>query len=429
MEAEANNFIEPKPKEDKQKIKTEKVADEEFSFDAPRKADPRAGDAPIYEDFSFSGEKSEKKEEKAVKKPKAKPKAKIEEPLDSFSFNEEDKYKANEDDFSFEKPEPAIEEKTENVEIAKAEKPAEEEKFMFDDESKSEKDEFAFFSVEEEPAEPLKPEPQAATSVNTVSFTDIPEASIHSVPLAKQEEKPVPSDIVSDKADFSEPEPEVLGKKEQKKLEKERVKHAQIAQKEREEAERRKWSTYHHGFVLADGEKVIKEYNCLKLINPSGDGYIILTNKRLLCSTNELAEIDINTVKGIRSKYKTSVSFGKLFFFFLLGAIAAASFMATFNVLIPLTTWVTPEVFLWLKFVLWGAGGLSGLIALFLLAGVRRKEFHIEILTSAVNSFVSYVGLTGKAKNSVIKVHPGKESKTIVHEIGALLLEIKSGKY
>ena len=107
--------------------------------------------------------------------------------------------------------------------------------------------------------------------------------------------------------------------------------------KEREEAERRKWTTYHHGFVLADGEKIVKEYNCLKLINPPGSGFITLTNKRLLCSTNELAETEINNITGIISRYKAKFSFAKLILFILLGGLASASIMASMNYLINLT--------------------------------------------------------------------------------------------
>jgi len=401
--------------------------DEDFTFNAPRKEVKHSADAPLYEDFSFKenakGKENEEKapkEEKAVKK-SSKPKAKPAEPLDNFTFGKEDKYKEEDDDFSFGKHEEDLEEDLEEevketikekvkaeeprLQPAKAEQPAEEDKFMFKEENESNQDEFAFFREDkaedtkaEEPIKPIAPETPAD---NSVSFCNIPEEAPvpKSAPVkTEMPEKVIESDVLTDKADFTESEPEGLSKKEQKKAEKEHIKQAQNALKEREEAEKRKWSTYYHGFVLADGEKIIKEYNCLKLINPPGNGYIALTNKRILCSTNELAETDINSISGIRSKYKTSVSFGNLIFFILLGALSAACFMATFNVLIPLTSWVEPTVFSWLKIVLWVVGGLSGLVALALLAMVRRKEFHIEILTKAMSSFVSYVGLTGRAK-------------------------------
>ncbi|MGI6701978.1 MAG: hypothetical protein ACOX3U_05925 [Christensenellales bacterium] len=224
------------------------------------------------------------------------------------------------------------------------------------------------------------------------------------------------------------PEEPELSAKELKKQEKERRKIELRERKEREEAERRKWTTYHHGFVLADGEKIVKEYNCLKLINPPGSGFITLTNKRLLCSTNELAETEINNITGIISRYKAKFSFAKLILFILLGGLASASIMASMNYLINLDSlWPTHPG--WFKYVLYSVAGIAGLFALMFIFTVRRKEFRISIFTKSDTPIISYSGTTGRVKPTVIRVHPGKESKVIVHEIGALILEIKAGKY
>ena len=226
------------------------------------------------------------------------------------------------------------------------------------------------------------------------------------------------------------PEPE-LSKKELKAKEKERIIKEKRDKTENEEADKLKWNTYHNGFVFADGEKIIKEYNCLKLVNPSGNGVITITNKRLLCSANELAETELDNITGIVSKYKSRFSFGKLLLFLIIGVITAAFFVAAvkWNYLIDVRHILSVK-WRWLKYAYYVLGSGVGIYALVLLFSLQGKEFNINIFIKASTPLVSYRGVTGQsAKSYVIRVKPGKESKHIVHEIGAVLLEVKSGKY
>jgi len=241
--------------------------------------------------------------------------------------------------------------------------------------------------------------------------------------LPKQEVKPVKEKI---KVETPPPAPQ-LSKKEQKRLEKERQKSDKIEKKEREIADKRKWSTYHHGFVLADGEKIVKEYNCLKLVNPQGDGVITVTNKRLLCSTNELTETEIDNITGIKSKYKSKFSFMKLFLFLLLGGIGVACFLAGKGTIDLTSVWTGMPA--WFKYILYSVGGIAAFFAFIFVFTIFGREFNITFFTKDSTQFISYTGLSGKIKPNVIRVKPGKESKTIIHEIGAVILEVKAGKY
>lgn len=166
----------------------------------------------------------------------------------------------------------------------------------------------------------------------------------------------------------------------------------------------------------------------MQLINPTGNGIITVTNKRLLCTTNELSETELDNITGIVSKYKSKFSAVKIILFFLLSGLAAACFMAaTSNVIDLASMWATMPS--WFKWVLYSGGGISAISAFFIIITVNKKEFHIQIYTKASQALMSYKGTIGKAKHTAIRVRPGKESKYIVHELGAVILEAKSGKY
>lgn len=216
----------------------------------------------------------------------------------------------------------------------------------------------------------------------------------------------------------------IISKKEQKKLNKQKLKDQKAEQKNNDKKDKAKWNKYYNGFVLAEGEKIIKEYNCLKLINPKGNGIITITNKRLLCSTNELAETEINNITGIKSKYKSKYSWFKISMFLLLGGITAACILAGIGIINITSFWTTMPK--WFRFIFYAVAGITGLIALMMITTVHKKEFNISFLTKHNSPFVVYSGTVGKIKEKTIRVRPGKESRYIVHEIGAILLETKN---
>lgn len=208
--------------------------------------------------------------------------------------------------------------------------------------------------------------------------------------------------------------------KEQQKIQKKEIKLEQ-------EIEKRKWTTYHNNFVLAEDEKVIKDYQCMKVMNSKGPGVITVTNKRLLCSAGEMAETELENINALTYKYKSGFNMFRAFMFLLLGSAAVFCFFMAQDILLNLSElWSTKPG--WFNIVLYSVGGVLGFIALIMLFTIRRKEFKIIIYIKA-STPLSYSGFKGKIRNDSLMVTPGKEAKNLAHELGALLLEIKAGKF
>ena len=188
------------------------------------------------------------------------------------------------------------------------------------------------------------------------------------------------------------------------------------------------------GFVLAKGETVVRSYYCLA--SKKGDGTLCLTNKRLLINADERSEVEVDKVTGIKFARNTYFSFIKFLFalfFFGLGAFMAALPFIRDSINIPFITgdsWKT-----WFMYLFIACGAVSILISFPLWAKMVKKYFYFHIFVKEGTPFLeckskSFVKSEKKGKTySFIVSDPGKESEKAARELGALILEVKEGRY
>ena len=187
------------------------------------------------------------------------------------------------------------------------------------------------------------------------------------------------------------------------------------------------------GFILAQGEQVIRSYHCLA--SAKGPGTVCLTNRRLLVNADERSEVSIEQLTGIKFSRYTKFFFGKFFFALLFTAIAALS------VLLPIIEWkfnipnITGETKLWAEILCYVGAGISFFIALPLWFKIVRKTFYFYIFAhqdapfiACKNSGFSKREAKGKVAASMV-ASAGKESEKAARELGALIIEVKEGRF
>lgn len=188
------------------------------------------------------------------------------------------------------------------------------------------------------------------------------------------------------------------------------------------------------GFIVAKGEKVVRAYNCLAA--QKGDGTVCLTNRRLLINADERSEISVNQVTGIKFSKYAKFSFFKFLFAILFFAIAAASVLITmfdFGIEIPNITGAEPAK--WAVILCYVGAGISFIIGLPLLLTCVKKTFYFYIFAQQDAPFVECKSASvlkrekkGKAAKCLV-AREGKESEKAARELGALLIEIKEGRF
>lgn len=188
------------------------------------------------------------------------------------------------------------------------------------------------------------------------------------------------------------------------------------------------------GFVIAKGENVVRTYNCLSA--KGGDGTICLTNKRLLINAGERSEVALDQVSGIKFSNFTHFKFFKFLFgliFLALGALLIALPFIKDSVSIPFVTGSHYKS--WFPYLFYPCGGISAIIGLPLLFTSIKTTFYFCVFARVDAPFLEYKSAAQAKREKKGKVFkfsiakPGKESDKAARELGALILEIKQGRY
>ena len=189
------------------------------------------------------------------------------------------------------------------------------------------------------------------------------------------------------------------------------------------------------GFVLAKGENVVRSYNCLA--SKKGDGTLCLTNKRLMINTDERSEVAVSMVTGIKFAKNTYFSFAKFLFGFLFLVLGAAMILLPFfRDKVPVIPFVTDGHWKdWFKYFFIACGAVSVLIGLPLWGTMVKKYFYFTVFVNEGAPFLeckskSFVKSEKKGKQyNFVVTNAGKESEKAARELGALILEVKEGRY
>ena len=184
--------------------------------------------------------------------------------------------------------------------------------------------------------------------------------------------------------------------------------------------------------TLASCEKTVKVYKCVKTIDPSGEGVLMLTNKRLIFFINSgknnrmSAEMPRESFGGINyiygklcNKRKRTLAIALL----ILGAV-----FAVFSIFKP---------FIWINAmwrIIFGIfAGLCLIISAFYLLKMFTVSFRMDIkINNPGVSFLSFGNSVFPQDNNsqiTITALPSKQTDIMLKELGAVAEDIKNGKY
>ena len=187
------------------------------------------------------------------------------------------------------------------------------------------------------------------------------------------------------------------------------------------------------GFVLAKGENVVRSYNSLD--SDKGTGTICLTNKRLLINADECSEVEVSSISGIKFSKNTYFSFFK--FLFALIFLGAGAFLIAYpflkeSVKIPFIDEHWKD---WFKYLSVAVGAVLVLISFPLWAKMVKKYFYFNVYVKESAPFFeckSKAVVKSESKGGQFKFlvsDAGKEIEKAARELGALIIEVKDGRY
>jgi len=189
------------------------------------------------------------------------------------------------------------------------------------------------------------------------------------------------------------------------------------------------------GFILARGEHVIRTYRCLA--SSKGLGTICLTDRRLLVNADERSEVTIEQITGIRFCKYANFYVVKLIFGLIFSALAILSLLlpfVNFGINIPnISGDDGPAMWAMILCLVGAAAGIG--IALPFWITLVRKTFYFFVYANINTPFIacknaSFMKREAKGKVATcMVVSAGKESEKAARELGALIIEIKEGRF
>lgn len=174
---------------------------------------------------------------------------------------------------------------------------------------------------------------------------------------------------------------------------------------------------------LSEGETAVKTYHCITLNNGENEGYLTVTDRRVLLvevsSRNRdcrKTELPLEAVGGIDYRYRQASNAGKL--------TAAAIFLIVCAALMVVSLVLTLP-YAWLKYVMWGVAGVCLVLAL--VFGLLRSPSLYQIRIYSSYPMTDFMGFssTAKMREEKLLIKPAADCQVMLKEFGALILDIR----
>lgn len=176
-----------------------------------------------------------------------------------------------------------------------------------------------------------------------------------------------------------------------------------------------------HGVRLAEEECVVKEYRATTLARPKADGFLVVTNRRLLFIGEGRAmagrsilirEVHLPDVSGITSYYGKGLSIAYLIFaaaaiMVIIGIAHASSLLYA---LLILPAWL-----------IWWALTKHGRTILLIVHSRAMDQSPVAVVATE-----SRFSLLGRHAARAVAASPGPDAEVMVSEIGALVLDLQT---
>lgn len=197
---------------------------------------------------------------------------------------------------------------------------------------------------------------------------------------------------------------------------------------------------YVNGIALADGEKVIRQYEASVLKKPKAKGYLIATNRRLIFSGEGngisgksvlVREVKIDQVSGIESYYGKGWSIAKLILAIVLTIIFLMLFASTRSPYGGIgISWIFLLGLAWPAYIFYkmitNPGNQMALQVYSTAQSPSAIGVAVESGIGIFGALFSWLGIGGNhAWMSVAAAGPGRNTEAMVRELGALVQDIQ----
>jgi len=192
------------------------------------------------------------------------------------------------------------------------------------------------------------------------------------------------------------------------------------------------YSSYGNFVKLSENEVRIKTYHCTTLKKPKGEGYITITNKRVVFhgygnsstgSSKLVSDVPIETVSGIRTYYGTGLNILALIFGII---FSIPTLIMLFNSDFGIFAKYSSKA-VWIPFLI-----CLGL-AIFFLRRCKQGSYYLSIFSSGANGSPISIGdgslggrLTGQGALMTVVATPAADTQELMQEIGAIIMDFKS---
>lgn len=169
-------------------------------------------------------------------------------------------------------------------------------------------------------------------------------------------------------------------------------------------------------FCMAENEQVVRQYHCSNVRRPKADGYLIVTNKRVLfqaeAATSRISkEVVLDSVSGLDCYYGLNVNVGGII-------LAVFCIIACFFCFGAREAMVLPGLIL-----------LA--LGIVLLIFSLRKCFFLSIYSSKANGSPISIGggprtLVGNGALYTLASEPTADTDRMINELGALIQDLQT---
>lgn len=175
------------------------------------------------------------------------------------------------------------------------------------------------------------------------------------------------------------------------------------------------------GFDLSEKEVEVRTYHCTTLENPNAEGYVTVTNKRVIYhghgdSSYMHSEVHMNKITGMRSYFGSGHNMKKIIFAIIFTLLSILVFLLAGG-----ETWAN------------NVGVITFIIAIILFITSKEVSYCFAISAEGGNGSAVQIGymanagdLTGQGAGMSINAMPTDETKRMMSELGAIILDFQN---
>jgi hypothetical protein len=179
-----------------------------------------------------------------------------------------------------------------------------------------------------------------------------------------------------------------------------------------------------HGVMLADDERVVREYRATKMDRPKADGYLIVTNRRIIFASESqglagrsalVRDVQIPDVSGTTAYVGKGLSIGRVILIAILALVGLG---------LGLIFWPLFVLLAIPGYMTWRLLASPGQEIVLVIHARGQSESPVSIVAEQASGLFGLFGSHSRLAGVVLG--PGPDAERAIQEIGALVLDLQA---